>query len=72
MNTTYHHNYTNYNENTIKTDHYDIILIVGMIAFIMTVFSFVARKSSELDETSSVNRATNGLLLESGSQVITV
>jgi hypothetical protein len=72
MNTTYYHNSTNYSENTIETDHYDILIIVGMIAFIMSVFACVARNSSELDVNSSVNRTTNGLLMENGNQVITV
>lgn len=70
MNTTY--NYTNHNTNTVDSGHSDIVVIVGIFAFLASVFFCVTRKSTDVDDNSSVNRAKNRLLLKSGKLIITV
>ncbi len=70
MNTTY--NYTNHNENENESGHSDIVVILGIFAFLASVFFCVTRKSSELDDNSAVNRAKNRILSKSDKLIITV
>lgn len=56
MNTTNYYNYTNYNENISDKYHGEILLIIGIFAFLSCVFFCITRISYSIDDPYSVNR----------------